>query len=578
MRYAMKKMLQKSNTGIRSTGIAKTAQPWDFFPGRTVLSQAAVPVNPGKQHRSANPLRHGQVMADFPSSSTPVSRSVPLCSSASGVYPGRAGTVNPSSSPCLLTPVSSRASARPAPVPIPNADSWRSGFTLVEMLVVMAILVVMMAAVGEIFQTAGHTVRLGQATLQMMAGVRTVEAQLNHDLAHINPNGYLIIRGSYFAPYWASPGYANTSVSAQTYPNWYGDTANSATPPVVDGTNYQVGDQVYYDKAYYTCVKANSAGGATSPGSSVDWAAIAVAGYAPPWQDDQLTFLANGTFHDRTGSNGSGGLSPFMDNLTSNAAAVWYGQLFMEPVPGATGSPYPQPNQATLLPLGTPPTGATAGNFVFGRHVTLLAPGTSATSVGTTPGYAAFSDINYANLYAMTVPLQGAVLAYKGESRNAVITSSRVDTAIISPTQIEQALIGQTPTAIGDAYCYRFCALPAPAAGTDVTGGDAGLVNGYFRMTPILLQGMPSFTVQWTDGSSSSITGTLNWYGLGNPSGNANVEVTTDTYDQYVAVFDAATRRLGYWPKALKITFTVTDSHNLLQGGRVITEVVRLPQ
>ena len=85
---------RRSDTGIGNTAQTRTSQPWDYFPGRTVLSQAAVPVNPGTQPRSANPLRHGQVMADFPSSSTPVSRSVPLRSSASGVYPGRAGTVN----------------------------------------------------------------------------------------------------------------------------------------------------------------------------------------------------------------------------------------------------------------------------------------------------------------------------------------------------------------------------------------------------------------------------------------------------------------------------------------------------
>ena len=464
---------------------------------------------------------------------------------------------HPSSSPVsrLLSPV-----------------SWpRRGFTLVEMLVVMAILVVMMAAVGEIFQTAGHTVRLGQATLQMMASVRTVESQINHDLAHIDPNGYLIIRGSYFAPNWDLPGYTYVGTGKQ----WQGDTSGATAPTTATyGIPYQVGDQVY-DGAFYTCVKANTSTSGSTPSPPADWVTIPTAGYAPQWQDDQLTFLAHGTFHDRTGSNGSGGLSPFMDNLTSNAAAVWYGQLFMEPMPGNTSTAnglYPQPNQATLLTLGTPPTGATAGDFVFGRHVTLLAPGTSSSPLSG-PGYATFPNIAYTTA--------GTTTAYTGsvtgaESPVATITSSRVDTAILSPTQIEQVLIGQTPDAISLAYCYRFCALPAPGAGTDVTGGDAGLVNGYFRMTPILLQGVPSFTVQWTDGTMNA-SGYLDWYGLGSPSGNSAVE-TSDTNDQYVAVFDAATRQLGFWPKALKITFTVTDSHNLLQGGRVITEVVRLPQ
>ena len=139
---------------------ARTMQPWDYFPGRTMPSLAAAP----------SPRRR-----------TPVSRSAPLRSSASSA-------VNPSSSSCLLTPVSSRAAvpsslrvfpdasgcltsrrsgvtpvsrlpspvsrlpspdsraaARVAPVPMPNADPRRSGFTLIELLVVISIIAILMS-------------------------------------------------------------------------------------------------------------------------------------------------------------------------------------------------------------------------------------------------------------------------------------------------------------------------------------------------------------------------------------------------------------------------------------------------
>ncbi len=186
----MKKMIQKRNTGIRSTGIAQTAQPWDCFPGRTVLSQVAAPLNPGTQPRSANPSRHGQVMAGLDSPPSPdsplpsraapsrrvfvsscltgrrppVSCSVPPRSSAS---PGRAGTVNPSShsrlpSPdsCLLSPVSSRAAAR--------------AFTLVELMAVMTIMLIMalitIPAFAKMFQNSKQVGAMNEISSMIAQG------------------------------------------------------------------------------------------------------------------------------------------------------------------------------------------------------------------------------------------------------------------------------------------------------------------------------------------------------------------------------------------------------------------------
>ncbi|NNM88125.1 MAG: prepilin-type N-terminal cleavage/methylation domain-containing protein [Phycisphaerae bacterium] len=570
----MKKMMQKKNTGDRrqETGLRLRA-------AAALSSFLSVPLCPSwfNRRRSFPVYPCSSVLSVVPSSS----------GQRSAVSPGAPGSA-PTPVSCLLSPVS-----------LP-----RSGFTLVEMLVVMSILVVMMAGVGEIFQTAGHTVRLGQATLQMMAGVRTVEAQLNHDLAHINPNGYLIIRGSYFAPNWDLPGYTAVGTGKQ----WQGDTSGASAPtPATYGITYQVGDQVYYGGAFYACVKANQSSSQNSPAVSIaptgDWAETyptPTTGYTTlPWQDDQLTFLANGTFQHRTGSYTDTATYPvFMDNLTTNAAAVWYGQLFMEPMPGnvATTPPlYPQPNQATVLPIGAPPTGATAGNYVLGRRAMLLVPGAGFLSSGaqattyTPPG----SPVSYA-VYGGITHTVYAVKGDAGETSGAAITSSRIDAASISPGQIGSdpnffTSIATSAATVGanvaDNYCFRSCALPTPAA------SNQGLVNGYFRMTPVLLQGDPSFTVQWTDGSVNTATGTLNWYGLNHPMAAAtdntwdategtavevNTTAGTDPNDQYVAVFDAANRQ--YWPKALKITFTVTDPTNLLQGGRVITEVVRLPQ
>ena len=169
---------------------ARTMQPWDYFPGRTMLSQAAAPSPPlraacpdNQAARTVIGIAPG-VCPDAAGFLTrhrpPVSRSVPPRSSAS---PGRAGTVNPSSysrlpSPdsCLLTPVSSRAAARVArsstpvsrlPSPdsraaapssysrLPSPDSCllspvssraaARAFTLIELLVVISIIAILMS-------------------------------------------------------------------------------------------------------------------------------------------------------------------------------------------------------------------------------------------------------------------------------------------------------------------------------------------------------------------------------------------------------------------------------------------------
>ena len=280
----------RRDTGIGSTGIAKTAQPWDFFPGRTVLSQATAPLNPGTQPRSANPWRHGQVMAglDSPSSSTPVSRSVPLCSSASGVYPGRAGTVNPSSSPrppvsrnvpprpstfgvypdasgCLtgrlngVTP-DSRATARAArsstlvscllspvswrrgPVPILNADSRRSGFTMIEILFAIMILALGLVMVAAAFPVAIKWTRqdsnstIGRIIATNALGIIATE---------YTPTSFASITSSTPMPLPALPSLIDRTYAFGT-PSPYPDLPPAGWTPPASGVSFQTTNSLYF--------------------------------------------------------------------------------------------------------------------------------------------------------------------------------------------------------------------------------------------------------------------------------------------------------------------------------------------
>jgi hypothetical protein len=140
-------------------------------------------------------------------------------------------------------------------------------------------------------------------------------------------------------------------------------------------------------------------------------------------------------------------------------------------------------------------------------------------------------------------------------------------------------------------------------------------------MHTIALQGVPTFAVEWTDGSvyaandidpvtttdptnpkrlaaTSSLIGTTRWYGMNNaqcgnnalgivdPSGTAltysNPTTPLVTYptagtsiDPYTAVFSFDNK--SKWPVALRFRYHITDPSNRLPNGREVIQVIKLP-
>ena len=459
----------------------------------------------------------------------------------------------------LLTPDSSSPRQR------------RAAFTLLEMLVALTVLVILMAAMGEIFSIAGRTVRVGQATLIAMSSVRSAESQIAHDISHLDTNGFLIIRQRYYAPAWTS------------------------------GVNYQPGDEVSSGGSYWVCQQANN--GTTAP-SAPNWMALTGTGY-PIWRADQISFLETGDFHGHTGgtvSSGAGnenntaGLS---DYLTANKALVWFGQLVASyGTSGNNATMQPDYPQSTLIPAGTPPSGETSGQFYFGREAMLLIPQGTPNLFGSS---------------VYTYPVLSTSSSGTASDGSAAVTSSRLDAAYdtipgaVGTTESYVGSLPNTPIAsltaslstIANDFCYRFATLIAPGASEISAGTSAQALNGYFRMTPIMLQGVPSFAVDWTDGAQITATGQLVWYGLdGTPNGTATtpaesylplysaaagstslpnpIAVAGTNSGDVAYVFYAGNRQ--YWPKAIKITYEITDPANRMEGGKWITQVVNLPQ
>ena len=68
------------------------------------------------------------------------------------------------------------------------------GFTLVELMIAVAVLVVIIVATSKIFGTAGKVTSLGQATADVLQETTAIERQLRRDFERLAPNGVFAIR------------------------------------------------------------------------------------------------------------------------------------------------------------------------------------------------------------------------------------------------------------------------------------------------------------------------------------------------------------------------------------------------
>jgi hypothetical protein len=208
------------------------------------------------------------------------------------------------------------------------------------------------------------------------------------------------------------------------------------------------------------------------------------------------------------------------------------------------------------------PTATPAHCYTLGRHATLLMAKSPTNPPGT------FDDILYGT--------SSAGIAGEGP---ADITQSRFNTAAITSSQVmawirmkagARATVSGASTFEADHYCYRFNALP------DVYSSRISVVNGYSRMMPTALQGVSDFRIEWGEGGS----GNIEWHGAGSPKSSTPTlnepAPAAGSGDDYVAIFSFDSSR-NDWPSALRVSFRLSDPNGRLQGGRVFSQVMKLP-
>jgi prepilin-type N-terminal cleavage/methylation domain-containing protein len=448
-----------------------------------------------------------------------------------------------------------------------RAGGTRRAFTLIEMLVALAILVIMMGAIGEVFHLAGHSVRFGQATLSTMAQVRVIEHQISTDFHEMDTNGFLVIRQQDYVPSWDG-----------------------------NSIHYNPGDEVATGGVVYICTSPNVSNANNTPQTlateNIDWQPITNTSI-PIWRADQISFIANGNFHSRAG-NTQGATNSL---LSSNSALIWLGQMAVSygrtaPLESSLSSTqlgwpayFPEGNSSggTYVQLGTPPTGLTAGSLTLGRVVMLLVPN-NLTSQG-----APTSE----NLITGIGPAATGNASYGTGSTTVYATSSRLDAMEYSAAQAIAYATSQAAANglenVADNFCFRYSTVQSPG-----DASVAGPIAGAFRMQPILMPGVCSFAVDVgstlpNEYSSNTSTGTstttpsLYWFGpraiTPGPNGSTGPFLASggsSPSEHYVFVFTPANK--AAWPVALRITYMVTDPADQLNGPLTVTQIVHLPQ
>lgn len=75
-----------------------------------------------------------------------------------------------------------------------SGRSRRTAFTLAELMVAVAVLIVIIVATAKIFGIAGRVAGLGEATADVTQEAATIERQLREDFRRIDDGGFLLIR------------------------------------------------------------------------------------------------------------------------------------------------------------------------------------------------------------------------------------------------------------------------------------------------------------------------------------------------------------------------------------------------
>ncbi|MCC6239085.1 MAG: type II secretion system protein [Phycisphaerales bacterium] len=308
------------------------------------------------------------------------------------------------------------------------------GFTLVEVMIAIALVLVLILGATQVFRLTSQTVSSAQALQVVMRDARAAETTMvadSHSMVSSTDQPALMI--------WSQRTYAFLNENEE-------EADLDKHPETVDHDNGVEGD---------------------SPG---EWIAPAFYGNRNH-RTDILSFFANGQFRRQTSNNNDELISPGV----SIEAWINYGHLLV-PRPAEAAIP-PSPN-GTWIPLPSdssdPAYGQRyAGNWILGRNVILL-DNAAAGAIARSPGD------NLSPLRPVSTGPGGVQL-----------WTSRYDVANTSVRDYFTAILNAPNDWYRGALLFRFQADPQP---NPAGGYDAGEVA---RTTPIFLRNCTGFAVEY---------------------------------------------------------------------------------
>jgi prepilin-type N-terminal cleavage/methylation domain-containing protein len=217
----------------------------------------------------------------------------------------------------------------------------RHAFTLVELMVSIALVLILMYGVTQVFSTTQSVVSSNQAISNATRDARSAQSVLSRDFDSFAEDGPFVIIHNEYRP------------AFRTRAELDGDRdyATAATPAARDAailTRDIDGDNV-----------EGSSAGETTQAAEIN---------ERNHRLDTIGFFTRGLFKRQTGGALPAGDSPFLANMTGTEAFVWYGHLRLSNNAGSLTAAQ-DPGQGTI---GNNGNNLLAASWVFGREAIIL--------------------------------------------------------------------------------------------------------------------------------------------------------------------------------------------------------------
>ena len=425
----------------------------------------------------------------------------------------------------------------------------RRSYTLIELIVAVAVVVILLAAVSGILHAAGAVTAIGSATADMLAEAAAVERQLRSDFEHLSREGFLMIRCVAVRNDVNRPG--------PLVAPWLGPDAVLRADQIVFFRHGAVTLSTFRGTA-----GVNRKGGSTA--ARVYWGPAVQLRGGPPVEivagDDRVVW-AIGPEVDRAAP-----LVPW-----SAGARTLVRRRFQR---NATDSPgdYRIDGDYGVFDVSQPPAGA----WLLARQQVILA-----------------DDGGSPNVFLFTLGERG----FRSTARidDAVIVNGRVDAAAEHLSDLRMRILDANGDGVTDAWTAQREVIAGmlfyPRAERHAPGMhrvDQALTNH------VIATACSSLTIEWTwaDGVGMAISRAAEqpWFGLGRtlPAKAPAIEQCGETlttsaglgiHSAGATVYEAI---FGYdqdatpWPTAIRFTITLHGSHGVFERGRTFQFVVNL--